>query len=180
GGYLTRQTWSPWLGPGQPAGPGESAAAPGATAAPADKVILSDQAQKNLGLTARPLVARTFWKTIQVPGMVVDRPGPHDRGVVAPAAGVVARIARVPGDTVRPGELLFVLRLLSEPLHRAQAELLRTTQDIALARAQRERLAGASMPEARTFEVNNQITRLQVAFTVKAGQIRTLDFTSGR
>src|SRR5262249_23463158 len=120
GGYLTRQTWSPWLGRGQPGGEGEAAPAPGETAAPADKVILSDQAQKNPGLTARPLVARTFWKTIQVPGMVVDRPGHSDRGVVAPAAGVVARIARVPGDTVRPGELLFVLKLLSEPVHQAQ------------------------------------------------------------
>ena len=41
----------------------------------ATKIIVGDQAQKNLGLTAKPLRTETFWKTITVPGMVVDRPG---------------------------------------------------------------------------------------------------------
>src|SRR5262245_47655819 len=96
GGYLTRETWVPWFRQGMPVEPEESAAASGETATPTAKVIVSDQAQKNLGLTARPLKAQTFWKTIQVPGMVVDRPGVSDRGVVAPAAGVVDTIVRLP------------------------------------------------------------------------------------
>ena len=50
-----------------------------------DKIIVGDQAQKNLGLTAKPLQAGVFWKTITIQGMIVDRPGFSDREVVAPA-----------------------------------------------------------------------------------------------
>lgn len=162
GGYLTRATWLPLLQHGKPA---ETAAAAGEAGAPSEKVIVSDQAQKNLGLTAKPLKAQTFWKTIQVPGMVVDRPGISDRGVVAPATGVVARVAHVPGDTVRPGDVLFTLKLLSESLHLTQTDLFKATQDITLAQAQRKLLTASSgaVPEARVIEVDNQITRLQVA-----------------
>lgn len=161
GGYLTRAAWLPWFDRGKPA---ESAHAPGEDDGPAEKVLVSDQAQKNLGLTAAQLKAQTFWKTIQVPGMVVDRPGRSDRGVVAPAAGVVAKVARVPGESVHPGEQLFTLKLTSEPLHQAQTDLLKTTQDIALAEANRKRLAASSStPPARMIEADNQLTRLRVA-----------------
>ena len=102
-GYATRAYWLPYLDPPKTVVPTESAVD---AATPASKVIVNEQAQQNLGLIAKPLKAQTFWKSIQVPGMVVDRPGLSDRGVVAPATGVVARIAHVPGDTVRPGEVL--------------------------------------------------------------------------
>jgi hypothetical protein len=98
-GYATRDGWLPWVRPTKPAEPNASAAeAP----APAARVILSDQAQTNLGLTAKPLKAGTDWKSILVPGMVVDRPGRSDRGVVAPATGVVMNIDRVPATPPGP------------------------------------------------------------------------------
>ena len=74
---------------------------------PSDKIIVGDQAQKNLRLTAKPLKAEVFWKTITVQGMVVDRPGTSDREVVAPAIGTVSQLFHVPGDIVRPGDVLF-------------------------------------------------------------------------
>src|SRR5438093_410683 len=86
GGYLTRETWLPWFPHGKQDDPAGPAAAAREAGTPSEKVIVSDQAQKNLGLTARRLKAETFWKSIQVPGMVVDRPGQSDRGVSAPAA----------------------------------------------------------------------------------------------
>lgn len=129
------------------------------------KIIVGDQAQKNLNLTAKPLKTEVFWKTISVPGMVVDRPGISDRQVVAPATGVINRIWHVPGESVHPDEVLFTLRLTSEPLHEAQTELYKATQDIELARAKRERLesAGEGIPQARLIEVDNEIKRLEVA-----------------
>lgn len=132
---------------------------------PTGKVLLTDQAIANLGLNAKAVQPRTYWKTIQVPGMVVDRPGHSDRGVVAPAIGVVARINYFPGDTVRSGDMLFTLKLLSESLHLTQTDLFKATQDITLAQVQRKRLAasGGAIPEARLIEVDNQITRLHVA-----------------
>lgn len=131
----------------------------------ATKIIVGDQAQKNLGLTAKPLQSSTFWKTISVPGMIVDRPGVSDREVVAPAVGTISQLFHVPGDTVSPGDKLFTLKLASESLQSTQTELYKTTKNIQLAKSRRDRLAGAgeAIAQARVVEVDNEISRLQVA-----------------
>src|SRR5690349_14547523 len=92
-GYVTRSRWLP---------AGNEQEARHAAGAPAEQILLSDQAQKNLRLVSAPLKPTTYWKTLQVPGAVIDRPGHSDRGIVAPAAAVVARVHRLPGETVRP------------------------------------------------------------------------------
>lgn len=175
-GYSTREQWLPLL---QPTKPAESVESSGEAAAPVTKVIVNEQAQTNLGLTAKPLKARTYWKTIPVPGMVVDRPGLSDRGVTAPVTGVVVKIAHVPGDSVRPGDVLFTIRVLSEALHLTQTDLFKATQDITLAQAQRKRLAasGGAVPEARLIEVDNQISRLEVAVNAYRQELLSRGFT---
>lgn len=164
-GYFTRDYWLPLLQPSRGVLPDGSPAESAEAATPTGKLLLSDQAIANLGLRAKAVQPGTFWKTIQVPGMVVDRPGLSDRGIVAPVTAVVSAVHHVPGDTVRPGDLLFTLRLLSESLHLTQTELFKTSQDIKLAQNQRKRLvdAGAGIAAARIVEVDNQITRLKVA-----------------
>jgi cobalt-zinc-cadmium efflux system membrane fusion protein len=159
--YLTRGLWID-----RPAPPSEE---PAPAAGGSDQVELSEPAQKNLRLTAEPLRATTYWKTLAVPGLVIDRPGHSDRGVIAPAAAVVARVHRLPGETVRPGETLFTLRLLSESVQLSQTELFRAAQDIKLAQAERQRLApfrGASVSETQMIDVENRIARLET--TAKA------------
>src|SRR5690242_12728182 len=91
--YFTRDLWRP-----APAG---------------DQVLLSEQAQKNLRLAPAPLKVESYWKTVSVPGIVIDRPGHGDHGVVSPVTGTVSRIHHVAGDEVRPGDTLFTLKLLS-------------------------------------------------------------------
>lgn len=138
----------------------------GAQAEPPNRtILLTDQAIDNLGLKAKPNKPQTYWKTIQIPGMVVDQPGRSDRGIVSPITGVVASVNHFVGDTVQQGDVLFTVRLLSESIHTAQSELFKATQDIGLMQSQRERLkgAGAAIPQARLIEVENQITRLQTA-----------------
>ncbi|MGL5096765.1 MAG: efflux RND transporter periplasmic adaptor subunit, partial [Planctomycetia bacterium] len=132
---------------------------------PTSRVLLSEQAQKNLKLTSMPLKVQTYWKTLSIPGMVVDRPGFSDRGVVAPVTGVVAAIHRTVGETVTPGESLFTIRLSGESLHQTQTDLFKATQDVKLAVVQKERLvaAGGGVPEARIIEVAGQILRHEVA-----------------
>jgi len=177
--YATRAIWLPHFTGEKPA-QGESAAEVAEeTAEPPGKIIVNEQAQENLGLTSKPLKAQTFWKTIQVPGMIVDRPGLSDRGVVAPATGVVSRVFHIPGDTVRSGEPLFTLKLLSESLHMTQTELFKATQDITLALAQRKRLQEAvgAVPEAKLIEVDNQVTRLEVAVKAYRQELSNRGFT---
>ena len=180
GGYFTRQLWQPWFQTAKPKDSSSDHADHAEAAAPSQQVLLSAQAQKNLRLTSRPLKAEPFWKTLQVPGMVIDRPGQSDRSIVAPITGVVSAIHQFAGDTVRPGEVLFTLRLLSESLHLTQTDLFKTTQDIKLSLAQRQRLAASTgaVPESRMIEVDNQITRLQVAAKAYRQELLTRGLSS--
>ena len=163
--FLTQEHWKPILFPPMPANEEETSHALASPAAPTEKIYLSDQAQKNLNLTAQPIKIETYWKTISVPGMVIDRPGLSDRGVVTPVTGVVSRIHKFAGDTVRPGDVLFTLTLLSESLQLSQADLFKSTQDIKLASEQRKRLtsAGGGIAESKVIEADNQLFRLNVA-----------------
>src|SRR5580765_4527796 len=113
GGFLTRDRWMP--SPTTPAG--SSPAAQSKPLPEEAKVLkLSPEARKNLGLVVKPVVLQRYWKTVQIPGSVVDRPGWSDRGVTAPAVGVVSAIHAYPGDTIRAGDRLFSLRIFSEYL----------------------------------------------------------------
>ena len=73
----------------------------------ADRIELSEQAQRNLGLVSQAPSPRPYWRTITVPGAVVDRPGESDRSIAARVAGIVAEIHVRPGETVKPGTPLF-------------------------------------------------------------------------
>jgi membrane fusion protein, heavy metal efflux system len=160
-GYVSRDVW---LTKSRPNIAEPPITEPEEAESTADKIIVGDQAQKNLGLRAKQLKATAFWKTIAVPGMVVDRPGVSDREVVAPAVGNISEIFHVPGDTVGPGEKLFTLKLASESLQKTQADLFKTSKDIQLAESRRDRLAaaGGAIPQARVTEVENEISRLHV------------------
>lgn len=176
-GYLSRDLW-PSRGPNN--APVEPTEKSDAIAAPATKIIVGDQAQKNLGLTASPLRSESFWKSISLPGMVVDKPGISDRQIVAPATGIVTHIFRVPGEMVRSGDMLFTLRLSSDSLHQAQSELFKTSQEIKLAQARLDRLvaAGEGVPQVRVIEAESEITRLNVAAKSARHELQIRGFTT--
>lgn len=124
---------------------------------------LGPEARNNLGLIAKPAEKQTYWRTILIPGAIVDRPGLSDRGVTSPAVGVVTQIHAFPGDTVHAGQRLFTIRLFSEYLQNTQSELFKSTGEIALVKEQLARLDEAAktgaIPEARLIELNNQVRR---------------------
>lgn len=124
---------------------------------------MSEQARKNLGLVSRPTKPQAYWRTIEVPGEIVDRPGYSDRGVTSPAVGVVTEVHAFPGDTVKPGDRLFTLRLFSEYLQNTQSELFKATREIQLITEQHARLEGlvksGGVPESRLIELDNQLRR---------------------
>ena len=134
---------------------------------PQAKVLeLSPQARQNLQLVSRPAKLSTYWRSIIVPGEIIDRPGVSDRGVTSPAVGVVTQVHAFAGDTVRPGDRLFTLRLVSEYIHNTQSELFKVTRDIELEAEKRQRLAQigeGAIPQVRIIEVDQQLRRLQAA-----------------
>jgi len=130
-------------------------------------VRISQQARANLALTARPAKPTTYWRKIEVPGVVVDRPGVSDRGVIAPVTGVVTEINSHPGETVEPNAPLFALRLTSESLHTSQRELFKASREIEIARQRKQRLEGLAqsggIPAARIIEIDNEIQRFDAS-----------------
>src|SRR5687768_9439566 len=102
GAALTRDRWMAWLAP-SPA----TASKPPKAKPPTKDVQVFDlkrEARRNLGLVVKPLKLASYWRTIEVPGVINDRPGRSDRGVTSPAVAVVAEIHAHPGDTVKPGD----------------------------------------------------------------------------
>lgn len=124
---------------------------------------LSEQARKNLGLVSKAARPQAYWRTIQIPGVIADRPGRSDRGVTSPAVGVVAAVYAFPGDTVRPGDRLFALRLFSEYLQNTQAELFKATNETQLIGEEKIRIEALSktgtIPGSRIIELNQQLRR---------------------
>lgn len=175
-GFATRETWSPWLGHATSI----EADAPTEESKSATKIIVSVQAQKNLGLTAKSIQPGVYWRTIAIPGMVVDRPGVSDRGIVSPASAVVSSIQRVAGDTVRPGDTLFTLRLLSESLQLTQTDLFKSTQEILIAQEKLKRLGKLALAGTESQfvvqEAENQVRRLEIATKAYRQELLTRGF----
>ena len=147
-------------------------------------VRLTPQARKNLGLVSQPATLTTYWRKIEVPAVVIDRPGVSDRGVVAPVAGVVTQIHGQLGATVAHGRPLFTIRIVSDELHAAQRELFKTNEEIAIARQKRERLAGfvqeGGLPKARLIEIDNDIRRLEATVKAYDQDLHSRGFSAGQ
>ena len=155
GGWLTADRWRDWFAP--------AAETPDDHPHPhAERVKLSPQARANLKLTVAPIQLQTYARTIVVPGTIIDRPGKTDRGVSAPISGIVTQIIAVPGDTVRAGDELFALRVVSESLQTSQTDLFKTTRELQIAQEQKQRLekAGEAVAGPRILELEYQLRRL--------------------
>lgn len=176
--FMTRDQWTPWLIPPEAASSDEEAAAP----IEEPKVLkLSPQARKNLNLVSKAAKPQAYWRTIQIPGAVVDRPGRSDRGVTSPAVGIVSEVHAFPGDTVRPGEKLFTLRLFSEYLQGAQKELFSATKESLIATEQLARLAPLAekggISRSKVIELENELRRQEASIQVNRQDLLTRGLT---
>ena len=164
--FFTRDQWMPLLKLGETAA-ADDESAPVAAGPQSQQVVLSPQAQRNLALTSAPLKSGIYWKTIDVPGRIVDRPGISDRGVVAPVTAIVIAVHHYAGDTVQPGEPLFTLRLVGESFQTSQTELFKAIKDREIAEEQIDRLddvaAAGGIAGSRLIELRNTVRRLDVS-----------------
>ena len=108
---------------------------------------LSKQAQGNIGLTPeylQPIKLETFRRTITVPAMIVDRPGRTRVEISTPMAGVITHVHAVQGEAVKPGTLLFELRITAEELVSTQTDLLKSVGDLDVENREIARLTKAT------------------------------------
>jgi multidrug efflux pump subunit AcrA (membrane-fusion protein) len=168
--YLTREYWLPLLPLPRPEASAEEEH--DHEHGEENKVVLTDQAKANLRLEAAPVKPTTWWRTLSVPATVVERPGDADRTVPAPAAGIVTRVLALPGATVRAGDPLFELKLVSEALQTAQKEYYRASRELELTVRQRARAEevyrAGGFPESKLLELDFQKDRL--AAQVQSGE----------
>jgi biotin carboxyl carrier protein len=161
--YQTQAYWWPYVFP-SPSSPAPEEGEKEAEQTPADRIKLSPQAQQNLGLRSATLTPRPYWRTLLIPGVVVDRPGETDLAIHTRVGGVITEITIRPGETVRPGQLLFRIELVSEFLQASQIELAKTVKELALAQVERERIArlveGGSVASAELVRQQSQVERL--------------------
>ena len=127
---------------------------------------IKEQARKNLQLTVKAARPTEYWRSITIPGIIVDRPGVSDRGVTSPAVGVVSEIHVYPGDTIRPGQRVVTLKLFSEYLQATQTQLFKAAQEVKLLQDQLDRLSAAvnsgAVSNSRAIELRNEYQRQQI------------------
>ena len=176
-GWQTRETWSGWL-----SAPKADETKPPASENP-ERVKLSEQAQKNLRLIVKETAPSTYWKKIYLPGTVVDKPGHSDRGIPAPIAGVITSVSAVPGKTVRAGDELFRLRIVSESFQTSQMELFKSTRELEIVQKERKRLASipvAAVPNTKFLELEYQEDRLKVLIRAHQQDLQTRQLTAAQ
>ncbi len=142
---------------------------------------ISEQARKNLSLTSKAARAQTYWRQVVIPGEVADRPGLSDRGVTSPAIGVVTAIHAFPGDTMRPGEPLFTLRLFSEYLQATQTQLFKARQETGIVQAEIDRLSEAvgtgAVSRSKMIELQSEISRQNTLIQAARQELLTRGLT---
>ncbi|WP_238388651.1 efflux RND transporter periplasmic adaptor subunit [Roseimaritima ulvae] len=142
---------------------------------------ISEQARKNLSLTSKAVRPKTYWRTVVIPGEIADRPGLSDRGVPSPAVGVVTAIHAFPGDTMRPGEPLFTLRLFSEYLQATQTTLFKARQETAIVQAEIDRLSSAvntgAVSRSKLIELQSEISRQNTLIQAARQELLTRGLT---
>lgn len=124
---------------------------------------LSATARENLGVKTEPVRFKPYWKSIQVPGIVEDRPGITDRAITVPIAGVVAQIFAFEGDLIQPGDKLFSIKLVSEYLQKTQSDLFRAIREVEIFNQEITRIQrlidSGSLAGKRKIELKQQISR---------------------
>jgi cobalt-zinc-cadmium efflux system membrane fusion protein len=177
--FFTRDRWMGWLTPATSAT--TTAEAPRVSMDDPKVLKLTPQARENLHLVSRPITLQPYWRTIEVPGVVVDRPGQSDREITAPAVGIVSKVHAFPGDTVKHGDPLFSLRLISEYLQNTQSELFKATREVQLVKEQKDRLKegarSGAVSEAKIIELDNQLRRLHNALLAYRQDLLTRGLT---
>lgn len=172
----TRTTWTEWLTPTKEDGARKKAADG------VERVTLSVQAQKNLRLIVRQSALTTYERKIYLPGTVVDKPGHSDRGVPAPIAGVIVSVNAVPGKSLRTGDELFRLRVVSESFQTSQMELFKNTRELEIAQKEYKRLKAVqeAIPPSKLLELEYQQDRLKVLIHAHQQDLRIRQLTAAQ
>lgn len=162
-GWLTRSHWQPMINGTAQADDHSHDDAPPPMEEERKTLELNKQARDNLGLITKAVKIQDYWKKIEIPGEIIDRPGVTDQGITSPLKGVVTQVHAFTGDVVRPGEKLFSIRLVSDALQTAQAGLYKAVRETEIVKTELQRIEklirSGIVPGKRRIELNQQTSR---------------------
>lgn len=145
----------------------------------ATSLELSEQALRNLGLTSeyiRPVELSTYRRSITVPAVIVERPGRTRLQVATPMTGVIRHVHAVAGEAVKPGTLLFEIRLTHEDLVLAQTNFLQTLGELDVERREITRLTEATrsgaVPRIKLLEREYAKDKLEALLSAQKEALR--------
>ena len=140
GGYASREHWLPALADKKASGEDDHEDHGSHDAG--ESIVLSEQAQRTLGLNPVSIQLGSYERTMSVPGIVVERPGRSQVHINTPLTGIVTKIYPLEGASVAPGEPLFDLRLTHEDLVSAQRDFLQSAEELDVLNREIARLQG--------------------------------------
>lgn len=127
-------------------------------------VALTQQAFDNLQLRLAHPKKGDYWKSILLPGKVVEIPGRSDLAVSTPVTGVIESVKVLPGESIPMESPLFEIRLTDEALLTAQANYLETLTRQEVAQQEIERLtpliASGAVSGAKKRELEYEVKQL--------------------
>lgn len=129
-------------------------------------IELSANGLKNIGYRPLTLELGTYTQRINLPAMVVERPGQTQIHISSPLTGVVAKIYPKPGSAVAEGSPLFDIRLTFEELVTAQSDLIRTQENLDVVNAEIARLKSLTegiVPGKRVLEQEYEKQKLEAS-----------------
>jgi multidrug efflux pump subunit AcrA (membrane-fusion protein) len=145
-------------------------------------VVLSKQARRNLGLQVGPVAAADRWRTVTVPGSLIERPGHSHRKAAAPMTGVVRELFIHPNQLVHPGDLLAVVDLTGDALAEAQSGLLATVRNLEINARELDRITPlvdkGAVPGKQKLELEYERQRLQSEHETRVQALQVLGMTT--
>ncbi|MCC9608930.1 efflux RND transporter periplasmic adaptor subunit [Blastopirellula sp. JC732] len=129
-------------------------------------IKLSANGLKNIGYRPLTLELGTYTRRINLPAMVVERPGRTQIYISSPLTGVVSKIYPMPGAAVAAGSPLFEIRLTFEELVTAQSDLIRTQENLDVVNAEIARLKSLTagvVPGKRVLEQEYEKQKLEAS-----------------
>ncbi|MFI4876609.1 MAG: efflux RND transporter periplasmic adaptor subunit [Blastopirellula sp. JB062] len=129
-------------------------------------IVLSPNGLKNIGYRPLTVELGTYVRQINLPAMVVERPGQSQIHVSSPLTGVVSKIYPRQGTAVAEGSPLFEIRLTFEELVTAQSDLIRTAENLDVVNREIARLKSLTegiVPGKRVLEQEYEKQKLEAS-----------------
>jgi len=123
------------------------------------------------------IIRGDYWKTLLVPGRVVEIPGQSNLSIPASVTGVVEQVNLLPGQTLDGVDPLFTIRITDKSLIDAQSRLLEllTRQEVAEQEISRldPLISSGAVSGAKTRELQYEIKQLKAQESAVRQELRT-------